>query len=137
MQDHHLAEEAQKTDQQNQCKAANAEATVEVDANTKKTITVEVSETPSDEFCPESKKKNEKADKETVEYGFVSEYHQYDVVETMEELFPVGSFKFLKYVEAPNPVKSADRDCIVSFRKTPGQSIIWPQMTEDQAAVLR
>mgnify|MGYP007022866844 CR=1 FL=1 len=79
----------------------------------------------------------QKADKETVEHGFVSEYHQDDVVDTLEELFPVGGFKLLSYVVAPNPVRSADRDCIVSLRKTPGQSFIWPEMTEDQTAVLR
>ena len=62
----------------------------------------------------------------------MSEYHQDDVVETLEELFPVGSFK-LPLCVVPNPVKSADKDCIVSLRKTPGQSVIWPEMTEDQA----
>ena len=125
-----LAEEATKN-----LESSIGETTV--DGKGEKVITVEVNETPADEFCPENEKEAEEADRGAAEYTFVSEYHEDDVVETLEELFPVGSFELLLYVVAPNPAKSADRDCIVSLKKTPGQSIIWPEMNEDQAAVIR
>ena len=69
-------------------------------------------------------------------YSFISDYHQDDILYTLEELFPIGSATLVSSV-APRPKETADQQCTVALKKTAGQDVVWPDMKEDQAQVFR
>ena len=54
-------------------------------------------------------KEAEKADKEAVHYSFISEHHGDDIIDTLKELFPVGSFELLFLGGSKNNKKHRQR----------------------------
>ena len=73
---------------------------------------------------------------DAVQYTFISDYHQDDILYTLEELFPPGTVSIVKWV-AHRPKESADQHCTVEIKKIAGQKHIWPDMNEEQRLVFR
>ena len=73
---------------------------------------------------------------EKVLYTFVSDYHKDDIGYALDELFPEESVELVSCV-APNPVKSADQQCIVAIKRIDDQDVTWPEMDNEQVLVFR
>jgi hypothetical protein len=73
---------------------------------------------------------------QTVQYKFVSDYHQDDIGDALEELFPAGNAKLVSCV-APRPRESADQNCIVAIRRIDRQDTSWPEMMQEMEPVFR
>ena len=68
-------------------------------------------------------------------YTFVSDYHEDDIGYALEELYPDNCARLVSCV-APNPVKSADQNCIVALKRI-SQDVTWPDMDLEQVPVFR
>ena len=77
----------------------------------------------------------EQMKEDKIKYQFISNYAEEDIVYTLDEIFPAGSFE-LECLQQCAP-RSADCIYTVVVNLLPGQKSFWPEMMTDQAEVFK